>query len=137
MDMKEPKASRAGLGKSAGALIYVVDDEPMLLELAAAILEPLGYTLETFRDPETALERFTSAQSKPALVVSDYSMHNMNGLDLMAACRKIRRGQRFLLVSGTVDETIFRQTPEKPDRFLPKPYQAKQLVDMVKSLLDN
>ena len=39
------------VGKRA-ATIFVVDDEPMLLDLAAAILQPLGFNVRTFRDPQ-------------------------------------------------------------------------------------
>ncbi len=136
MDMKEPMANRSQPGTGARTLIYVVDDEPMLLELATMILEPLGYAIETFRDPEAAINAFTSASARPALVITDYAMHTLTGLDLMEACRRVQPRQKFLLVSGTVDEAIYRNTPGKPNRFLAKPYQAKQLSDMVKSLLE-
>jgi len=33
------------------ATVFVVDDEPMLLELAALILKPMGFEVRTFRDP--------------------------------------------------------------------------------------
>jgi hypothetical protein len=34
-----------------------------------------------------------------------------------------------------VDESIYRNSPSKPDLFLAKPYQAKQLADLVKELM--
>jgi CheY-like chemotaxis protein len=133
--MNEPKADRSGRGKRAEALIYVVDDEPMLLELASVILEPLGYTVETFRSPESALRAFELAEPGPALVVTDYAMHTMTGLDLALACRRIRPNQKVLLVSGTVGPEILRNAPVQPDRFLAKPYQAKQLIEAVGTAL--
>ncbi len=135
--MSEPKASNSSPGKSPKALIYVVDDEPMLLELASAILEPLGFSLQTFRDSDSAIKAFASARPQPALIITDYAMHSTTGLDLIQACRRIQPRQRFLLVSGTVDENIYRDSPDKPDRFLAKPYQARQLVEAVESLLAN
>jgi hypothetical protein len=39
------------------------------------------------------------------------------------------------MVSGTVDETIYRNSAQKPDRFLAKPYQGKQLSELVRELL--
>ena len=117
------------------ALIYVVDDEPMLLELATVVLEPLGYQIKTFRDPDTAIRAFTTAEPRPALVITDYAMHTMNGLDLIAACRRLQPRQKILLLSGTVDEHVYSNVPAKPDRFLGKPYQAKQLIEVVKALL--
>jgi len=120
---------------SQAELIYVVDDEPMLLELAAVILEPRGFKVRTFRDPDSSAQAFASAKPRPALIITDYSMHSTTGLDLIKSCRGIQPKQRFLLVSGTVDEHIYRDSPFKPDRFLAKPYEAKQLVELVESLL--
>jgi CheY-like chemotaxis protein len=129
--MKEPKEHKSGRATTAGALIYVVDDEPMLLELAAMILEPLGYSIETFRSPETALRAFELADPGPALLITDFAMHTMTGLELASACRRIRPKQKVLLVSGTVGPDILSHANVQPDRFLVKPYQAKQLVQAV------
>ena len=133
--MNEPNVSSLESGHSNGALLYVVDDEPMLLELATVILEPLGYTIETFRAAESALQTYQSAKPPPALVITDYAMHAMTGMDLVVACRQIRPGQKTLLVSGTVGPEIYRDTPVRPDGFLAKPYQSKQLVEAVEALL--
>ena len=133
--MNASKPDSRGRDKSREALIYVVDDEPMLLELASVILEPLGYTIQTFRGPESALRAFTTAQPQPALIITDYAMHSMTGLELTEACRRIQPKQKVLLLSGTVGPEILRNAPVKPDRFLAKPYQAKQLSDMVRLML--
>jgi CheY-like chemotaxis protein len=134
-NVSEPKANNSDYGQADHPLIFVVDDEPMLLELASVILEPLGYSIKAFRDPQLALDAFASAKPPPALVITDYAMHSMNGLTLMNACRKIQPAQKVMLVSGTVDESVFRHAHSKPDRFLAKPYQAKQLLEMVRELL--
>jgi CheY-like chemotaxis protein len=107
----------------------------MLLELAAIVLEPLGYRLKSFRDPESALQAFTAADPRPALIITDYAMHHMNGMDLVRECKRILPGQKVLLVSGTVGEEVFRDAPVKPDRFLAKPYQASALAELVRALL--
>ena len=116
-------------------VIFLVDDEAMLLELNAVILEPLGYRVLTFRDPVAAVRAFLAADPRPALVVTDYAMHAMNGMEVITACRRAQPGQKFILVSGTLGETIFEDSPEKPNRFLAKPYQCKQLTELVRALL--
>lgn len=118
------------------ALLFVVDDEPMLLELASVILGPLGHTIKTFRDPRSALKAYTNAEHAPDILLTDYAMHSMNGMELINACRKLRPDQKILLLSGTVDQNIFRNAPQKPDLFLAKPYHANQLIDAVNFLLD-
>jgi CheY-like chemotaxis protein len=129
------KPERTESPADAKTLIYVVDDEAMLLELAAVILEPLGYQVKTFRDPGSALETFMAAQPRPALIITDYAMHSMNGMALIEACRKLEPSQKILLLSGTVGPEIFHDAPVRPDRFLEKPYYARQLIELVKSML--
>jgi CheY-like chemotaxis protein len=126
---------KLGMDPSAKPLIFVVDDEPLLLELAAALLEPAGFVVKTFRDPDAALQAFTAAKPRPDVVITDYAMHQMTGLDLIRGCRQINPKQKIILVSGTVDEDVYVYSRVKPDRFLAKPYQAKQLIGLVQALL--
>ena len=135
--MNERKHSANSKPETRSKLIYVVDDEPMLLELASVILQPLGYTVKSFHDANSALEAFKSAKPFPVLLITDYSMHAMNGMDLIKACRQIQPAQKILLISGTVGEDIYRNSPDKPDQFLAKPYHSKQLVDAVEALLSS
>ena len=119
----------------ARPLVFAVDDEPMLLELVALVLEPLGFRVRTFRDPGTAVRAFGLQDPSPALIVTDYAMHNLTGLDLIRECRRINPRQKIIMVSGTVDESIYRNLPDKPNRFLAKPYQGKQLAELVSEVL--
>jgi CheY-like chemotaxis protein len=117
---------------NARPTIFVVDDEPMLLDLAAAILQPLGYDVRTFRDPKAALAEFLTA--KPAVVVTDYAMGEMNGMDLVRECKRVNPRQKTMLLSGTVDERIYADATAKPDIFLAKPYQVSDFIESVKKL---
>ncbi len=117
-------------------LIYVVDDEPLLLELASVILEPAGYTLRCFRDPMSALRAFAESEEKPELVITDYAMHDMSGSDLIGGVRQVSPDQKVLMVSGTIEEHGLPVDERKPDDFLPKPYRAADLVAAVKKLAE-
>src|ERR1035437_3486754 len=103
--MSQPNHNAAA-GNSAPVL-FVVDDEPMLLELAGMILGPEGFDVRMFRDPDAAVEAFRKSAPRPALIITDYAMHTMTGLDLIKACRRIEPRQKIILVSGTVDVTIY------------------------------
>jgi two-component system cell cycle sensor histidine kinase/response regulator CckA len=119
---------------NAPVTIFVVDDEPMLLEMAVMILEPLHFRVRTFRDPQTAVAEFSAANPRPALIVTDYAMHSMTGMDLIRECRRIHPKQKIILLSGTVDESIYTKAEARPDRFLAKPYQVSDFVALVQSL---
>ena len=124
--------SKSSNGAGQPVTIFVVDDEQMLLDLAAAILQPLGYNVRTFSDPRVALKEFPSA--RPAIIVTDYAMGEMNGLDLVRECRRANPGQKIILLSGTVDENIFAGLPQKPDRFMVKPYPIHEFIETIRSL---
>ena len=81
--------SKAKNARNTSITIFVVDAEPMLLEMAVMILEPLHYRVRTFRDPHTALAEFSAAKPRPALVVTDYAMHTMSGMDLIRPIRSV------------------------------------------------
>ena len=113
--------------------VFVVDDEVLLLELAQTILSPLGCKVVTFTDPEQALKEFSAAA--PTLVLTDYAMGRMSGMDLIRECRRLNPLQKTILISGTVDEHVFADAPVKPDQFLTKPYQIQELAERVRELI--
>ncbi len=133
--MSQASAHLNGKAPDPRPLIYAVDDEPMLLELATLIVQPLGFRVETFRDPVAAVRAFSLAHPLPELIITDFAMHQMNGLDLIRDCRLIHPQQKILLVSGTVDESVFRDSPHQPNAFLAKPYSASELTALVNKLL--
>ena len=61
-------------------------------------------------------------------------MEGMNGLELIEECRKIHPDQKILLVSGTVDESVYANSAIKPERFLAKPYNPDEFVAAVRAL---
>ncbi len=113
--------------------LFVVDDEPLILELALLTLEPMGYQVRTFLNPESALQAFVNNQ--PDLVITDYAMGRMSGMDLIRECRRIRPNQKIILVSGTVDEQVFADARVRPNRFICKPYHLADFSSCIKEVL--
>lgn len=116
-------------------LAYIVDDEPMLLDLNEAMLHSMGFTVRRFRSAELAWESYRAEPLPPALIVTDFSMQQMTGLDLIDACRSLHPDQKFLLLSGTVDASAFAEAPAKPDHFMLKPYATDEFSSAVRKVL--
>jgi len=116
-------------------LIYIVDDEPLLLDLAEASLAPGGFTVKKFTDPDEALKSFAKARPKPDVLVTDYAMGKMNGVELLEKCRAHRSDVKCVLLSGTVGAEVVLDTPTKVDRFVGKPYQPETLLELVRRVL--
>lgn len=116
--------------------VYVVDDEVCVLELAEAILiQEMGLKVQKFTDPEKALKAYETAKPVPPLVITDYAMGRMSGMDLIRECRRLNPTQKTMLISGTVDGEVFADAAVKPDVFLTKPYQVQDFVNKVRNLL--
>jgi len=88
------------------ALVFIVDDDPVMAEAVAAALAREGHELRTFTRPAEALETATS--EPPAVVVTDFAMPGMNGLEFVLALREHAPDTTFLVVSGqaTVEEAV-------------------------------
>lgn len=116
-------------------LIYLVDDEPVLLDVAEAVLQAEGYQTVKFSDPVHALRRFRQARTKPALLITDYAMGKMNGLELIARCKQQQPALKTILVSGTAGAEILLDAPVQVDRFLTKPHPSETLCEAVRTVL--
>ena len=116
--------------------IYVVDDEPTLLELAEYILEMEGYKFEKYEEPKKALAAFQAADPKPDLIITDYVMLGMDGLQLVGECQRIKPDLKSILVSGTVQEEVVHRSPTKVDSFLRKPYLAQEFLNTIGEVLN-
>jgi len=130
--MSEPlKSSKPARARKP--LVYLVDDEPLLLDLADAILQN-HFLTRKFTDPEEAWTAFRKESPKPVLLITDYAMGKMNGVDLITRCKQASPGLKTLLVSGTAGAEVIFNATVKVDRFLGKPYPPATLLEMVKEL---
>ena len=116
-------------------LIYLVDDEEMLLNLAEASLRSEGYALKKFQNPEMAFESFTREPRKPSLLLTDYAMPLLNGIELSTKCKSAHPDLKILMISGTAGPEIMDEAPGAVDQFLAKPYKPADLARKVRSML--
>ena len=120
----------------SGALIYVVDDESMVGDLVATVLEMAGYQISLFRKPAEALKAFIAANPRPALLLTDFNMDGLNGMELIEQCKRVQPTLKTILCSGTVGMEITQRYLVKPDFFIRKPFERlNNLVDAVRLVL--
>ena len=131
--MKAPSIEIAN--RNSPPLIFVVDDNPDLTQMAEIVLSAEGYQCQLFCDPKQVLRAFEESPVRPDLLLTDYEMGSMNGLELVEHCRRDMPDLKAILLSGTVEAATVLRHPVKVNEFLSKPYQPKQLVALVQSLL--
>ena len=117
------------------ALVYVVDDEPLVGDVVQAILKMGGFESVLFADPKTAFQALSEANPKPTLLLTDFQMPQMTGRELIQHCKKAHPELKTILYSGNVQEETVAFYPTRPDRFLRKPFTPKTLIDLVQSVL--
>jgi DNA-binding NtrC family response regulator len=130
----EKSKSEPSTTRSQG-IIFVVDDNVLLVECTATLLETEGYSVKSFSDPKALLQEMEKGSPKPSVLVTDYDMGEWNGLDLIENCHKIHPALKTILMSGTVDSSISANHKAKVHHFLGKPYQPAQLKKLVAELM--
>lgn len=100
-DEPEPIGSVADLPRGRGERVFCLDDELANAELAAEMLTTLGYVTTVESDPAVALGRFRENPQGWDLVVVDYQMPRLSGVEVCAALHAIRRDVPVLLVTGS------------------------------------
>ena len=133
MNQLKPESNPA-TGKKT-ALVYVVDDEPLVGDVVQAILKMGGFESVLFADPKIAFQALSEANPKPTLLLTDFQMPQMTGRELIQHCKKVHPALKTILYSGNVQEETVAFYPTRPDRFLRKPFTPKTLIDLVQSVL--
>lgn len=115
-------------------LIFVVDDNPLLGQVTAQIIDSEGHKTRFFADPLAAHEAIENQQPKPDVLITDYDLGPIVGFDLIELARKVIPVVRCMLVSGTVKSEVLMRHPTKADKFLAKPFRADELLACVNEL---
>ena len=115
--------------------ILAVDDEDFLLQSLRIAIKYTEYQLTTFALPESALQCLKEKQDKFDLIVSDYNMPTMNGLDFINEAKKIQSGISSILITGYGDKDLEVQTFRTgADDFINKPITLENLVNSIKKI---
>jgi PAS domain S-box-containing protein len=99
----QPRRSEPAKTAHGEHILYVDDDEAINF-LIQRVLEQLGYRVTTCADPTQALRKFSERPKDYDVVVSDLSMPNMNGFDLVRAVKGVRADVPVIITSGYVRE---------------------------------
>lgn len=86
--------------------ILFVDDEELLVEAGAKLLEWSGFRVTGFSCPETGMRTFRANPEEFAMIVTDYHMPGCNGLEFAQQARRIRPTIPILLVSGFITDQL-------------------------------
>jgi len=119
-----------GAHHTPSSSILLVDDNKLGLSARKCVLEELGHRISTAANGADALELF--ANFKFDLVVTDYKMPRMDGLELIRALRKTSPGLPVILISGFVDTLGLSEESTGADVVIQK--SANEVAHLVRSV---
>lgn len=83
--------------------IVVVDDEKMVTSAFKALFKVEGYSdIHLFNNPNDAVEFLR--ENKPDLIISDFMMPEMNGLEFLTEAKKLYNEVSMILLTGYADK---------------------------------
>jgi CheY-like chemotaxis protein len=117
--------------------ILVVEDNPAVLELVRKGMEQFA-TIITASDGTDALLK--ALEEKPDLIVSDYQMPGLNGVQLYEKLRARQETKKtpfiFLASKSDIDEKLRQYTPDGVEDYIAKPFFLRELVGRTKKVAD-
>ena len=119
-------------------LMSVVDDEHDIMSLFSDALSELGdASVFGFIDSTLALEHFKLHQLDYSLIISDYRMPTMDGIELLKKVKAINSSVKTILISALdIDDKLFEEC-KCIDKILQKPITIPELINEVEVLLAN
>jgi signal transduction histidine kinase/ActR/RegA family two-component response regulator len=117
--------------------VLVVDDEPMVRDVARAILERMGLEVVSAVDGEDAMGLFEADPSRFAVVLLDLTMPRLSGAETFSRIRAIRPDAEVILMSGyNEEEASGRFSGKGLAGFVEKPFSPQDLETMIRRVLE-
>ena len=115
----------------AARRVWVLDDNPHVLESVRQLLEEYGHHVETLRSLQAFREQISRATEKPEVVLVDYSLEDAHGVEALREVRKLAPEARRILMTAWRSAPDSRELAELADGVILKPVHAKDLLRLL------
>ncbi len=120
-------------------LVAIVDDEEDISVLFSHALKRIeGITIVPFNDPRIALEHFQKNKDAYVLVISDFKMPGLNGMELLRKMKDTNKHVRTILMTAfEIGDSIFSDYTKNEiiNGFFQKPVRITDLIKEVNTQL--
>lgn len=124
------------LPRGKGELVLVVDDEPDVREVTAAILAHQGYRVLSAVDGAEAVTLLAPRSNEVKLVVTDLQMPHLDGASLASVVQRLNPEIRIVIMSGMHNAHTSEAVQRSAGVFLAKPFKSEELLATVGRLLE-
>lgn len=113
----------------SGLKVLVAEDDPGMRELVTELLTVWGHSVHAVGDGEEAALHLDKHASETELVVTDFQMPRMNGIELTRRVKKFTPSIKVIMMSGFRDHDILMEMAHEAgaDAFIKKPFEIEEL----------
>ena len=120
----------AHVSQSKSVRVLLVDDHEAVRATTHAMLDELGHTTSVASAASDALLVIDDQADAIDLIVTDYAMPHMSGIELIHRARAIRPGLPAVIVTGYADEALLGRRPDDV-AVLSKPFSVVELQNAI------
>jgi DNA-binding NtrC family response regulator len=119
---------------SKSASVMILDDEPIVCQRLRSTLEKADLDIETFTDPNAALQRITEKQFH--VLITDLKMRELDGIEILKWVQKVSPDTKVIIITGfaTVEKAKEALKMGAYD-FIAKPFRLSVIRDLVTKAL--
>ncbi len=110
----------------------LIDDNSFTLNIVGKALEMNGFPTIQFSDPNAALTAYNPQNI--AVIVTDYLMPSMNGLELLSKIRQQKSDADIIVYSGIPNEDMIQMVTENNAHFFEKPLNFELLIKKIENI---
>ena len=117
-----------------GPRVFVVEDDPQVLELYRVILKMYGYEIAGFAlDGKEAVRMFEAMNPRPDIIIMDQRLPLMSGVEATKEIMRMDPGAKVLFVSADLSSRESALSSGATD-FIVKPFQIKDFMTRLDAL---
>ncbi len=132
----EPCGEASPGPRGEGQRVLYIDDDDVMVVMVQRLLQRAGFDVVSERDPAAALARVRDAEPPFDVVVTDFNMPGMSGLEVAAALRSAAPGLPVIISTGYVSDTLRDQAGAVGVRaLLMKERTLEELAGLIREVL--
>ena len=120
-------AASASQFQAQPCTILLVDDQPSVLHVQQMLLEAMGHSVITSLNGQEAIKTFDKNKSSIQMVVTDFKMPDMDGIELVEALREINEDLPLLMITAYGETEKLRRAKDLNMTIILKPTNLNKL----------
>jgi CheY-like chemotaxis protein len=137
IDPGVPKEQEKDLSPRGSEVILLIDDDPLVLDLAEEILIRFGYKVLTAINGESGIKTYLDNKETISLIILDLMMPGMGGKRCLEEILRVNPDMKIVVASGYSEDGHIDAAIDSGARSsIKKPFNVKQLLSVVREVLD-